>query len=56
MDAQQSPHTKVFIQRDFSDGIAVKFQTRYPPELEGRVCLLIAKTIFFFYEVYLLFG
>ncbi|RUS82784.1 hypothetical protein EGW08_009448 [Elysia chlorotica] len=37
MDAQQSPHTKVFIQRDFSDGIAVKFQTRYPPELEGRV-------------------
>jgi len=37
MDAQRSPHTKVFIQRDFADGITVKFQTRYPPELEGRV-------------------
>ncbi|KAI8789168.1 golgin subfamily A member 7 [Biomphalaria glabrata] len=37
MDQQRSPHTKVFIQRDFSDGIPVKFQTRYPPELEGRV-------------------
>ncbi|XP_059161526.1 golgin subfamily A member 7-like [Physella acuta] len=37
MDTQRSPHTKVFIQRDFSEGIPVKFQTRYPPELEGRV-------------------
>uniref|UniRef100_A0A0B6YGB5 Ras modification protein ERF4 n=2 Tax=Arion vulgaris TaxID=1028688 RepID=A0A0B6YGB5_9EUPU len=34
---QQSPHTKVFVQRDFSDGLSVKFQTRYPTELEGRV-------------------
>ncbi|CAL1531851.1 unnamed protein product [Lymnaea stagnalis] len=37
MDTQRSPHTKVFIQRDFTEGISVKFQTRYPPELEGRV-------------------
>lgn len=28
---------KVFIQRDYSDGTVVKFQTRFPPELEGRV-------------------
>lgn len=28
---------KVFIQRDYSDGTGVKFQTRFPPELEGRV-------------------
>ncbi|BFY98496.1 hypothetical protein BsWGS_01536 [Bradybaena similaris] len=37
MDTPRSPHTKVFVQRDFSDGISVKFQTRYPPELEGRI-------------------
>ncbi|BFZ01539.1 hypothetical protein BsWGS_04578 [Bradybaena similaris] len=37
MDTQRSPHTKVFVQRDFTDGISVKFQTRYPPELEGRI-------------------
>lgn len=28
---------KVFIQRDYSEGTVVKFQTRFPPELEGRV-------------------
>lgn len=28
---------KVFIQRDYSEGTMVKFQTRFPPELEGRV-------------------
>lgn len=37
MGTQRSPHTKVFIQRDFNDGVSVKFQTRYPAELEGRV-------------------
>jgi len=37
MDIQRSPHTKVFVQRDFTDGVAVKFQTRFPPELEGRI-------------------
>jgi hypothetical protein len=37
MGTQRSPHTKVFVQRDFSDGMLVKFQTRYPQELEGRV-------------------
>lgn len=30
-------YMKVFIQRDYSDGTSVKFQTRFPPELEGRV-------------------
>lgn len=34
---------KVFIQRDYSGGTVVKFQTRFPTELEGRViykCLI----------------
>lgn len=28
---------KIFIQRDYSEGTMVKFQTRFPPELDGRV-------------------
>ncbi|KAK5645379.1 hypothetical protein RI129_006679 [Pyrocoelia pectoralis] len=28
---------KVFIQRDYSEGTVVKFQTRFPTELEGRI-------------------
>lgn len=28
---------KVFIQRDYSEGSGVKFQTRYPVELEGKI-------------------
>ncbi|KAK9890611.1 hypothetical protein WA026_011974 [Henosepilachna vigintioctopunctata] len=28
---------KVFIQRDYSEGTLVKFQTRFPQELEGRL-------------------
>lgn len=32
---------KVFIQRDYSEGTVVKFQTRFPTELEGRVSWLI---------------
>lgn len=35
--ALQPNYMKVFIQRDYSDGTSVKFQTRFPPELEGRV-------------------
>jgi len=32
------PHcTKVFIQRDYSEGTQVKFQTKFPQELETRV-------------------
>lgn len=31
--------SKVFIQRDFSDGTAVKFQTKFPAELDGKVKL-----------------
>lgn len=30
---------KVFVQRDYSEGTSVKFQTRFPPELEDRVCI-----------------
>ena len=29
---------KVFIQRDYSEGTMVKFQTQFPTELESRVC------------------
>nr|XP_027227384.1 golgin subfamily A member 7-like [Penaeus vannamei]XP_027227385.1 golgin subfamily A member 7-like [Penaeus vannamei] len=28
---------KVFIQRDYSEGTSVKFQTKFPPELEGKI-------------------
>ncbi|CAF3762952.1 unnamed protein product [Rotaria sordida] len=28
---------KLFIQRDYSEGTAVKFQERFPPELEGKI-------------------
>ena len=34
--------TKVFIQRDFSDGTAVRFQNKFPQELEGKVQILIS--------------
>lgn len=30
---------KIFIQRDYSEGTVVKFQTQFPPELESRVCI-----------------
>lgn len=33
------PCLKVFVQRDYSEGTVVKFQTRFPTELEGRVCV-----------------
>lgn len=32
-------YLKVFIQRDYSEGTLVRFQTRFPQELEGRVSL-----------------
>jgi len=28
---------RIFIQRDYSQGMVVKFQTRFPPELDDRV-------------------
>ncbi len=28
---------KVFVQRDYSEGTGVRFQTRFPAELEGRI-------------------
>lgn len=38
--ALQPNYMKVFVQRDYSDGTSVKFQTRFPPELENRVSLV----------------
>ena len=33
------PHsTKVFLHRDYIDGTGIKFQNKFPPELEGKVC------------------
>ena len=32
---------KVFIQRDYSEGTMVKFQTRFPTELESRVSITV---------------
>lgn len=29
--------TKVFVQRDYADGTAVKFQTKFPQDLEGKI-------------------
>ncbi|KAK2705497.1 hypothetical protein QYM36_015776 [Artemia franciscana] len=34
---RQSNFTKVFIQRDYSHGTAVRFQCKYPEELEGKI-------------------
>lgn len=28
---------KVFVQRDYSDGTSVRFSSRFPTELEGKV-------------------
>lgn len=36
-------YVKVFVQRDYSDGTSVKFQTRFPAELEGRVNIIRRK-------------
>lgn len=35
---QANQCVKVFVQRDYSDGTMIKFQTRFPPELEDKVC------------------
>ena len=32
---------KVFIQRDYTEGTAVKFQEKFPLELEGKVIGLL---------------
>ena len=39
---------KLFIQRDYSEGTAVKFQERFPAELEGKVN--ISSYTFYFYS------
>lgn len=35
--------TKIFIQRDYSDGTICQFQTKFPPELDGRVRTPVSK-------------
>lgn len=35
-EGSRTPH-KVFIQRDYSEGTSVKFQTKFPQELEGLI-------------------
>ena len=58
----QLNYMKVFVQRDYSDGTSVKFQTRFPAELEGRViikrtqkknCFYMILRIFRLNEIYL---
>lgn len=39
---------KVFIQRDYSEGTMVKFQTQFPTELESRVR---SETLIIIYEI-----
>ncbi|KAE8751850.1 hypothetical protein FOCC_FOCC001327 [Frankliniella occidentalis] len=34
---QANQCVKVFVQRDYSDGTMIKFQTRFPPELEDKI-------------------
>lgn len=34
--------TKVFVQRDYSDGTMCQFQTKFPPELDSRVQSVIS--------------
>jgi len=36
-DPSRIPCTKIFIQRDFSDGTSCRFSTKFPPELENKV-------------------
>lgn len=47
----QSQCLKVFIQRDYSEGTLVKFQNRFPQELEGRVSCTIRYFISFYFKV-----
>lgn len=56
--ALQPNYMKVFIQRDYSEGTSVKFQTRFPPELEGRVSyyLFFSLTSPFIHAACLLIG
>ena len=36
-ESQMLRNRKVFVQRDYSFGTVVRFQTKFPPELEGQV-------------------
>nr|ACO13399.1 C10orf132 [Esox lucius] len=35
---QAAISAKVFIQRDYTNGTVCQFQTKFPSELENRVC------------------
>ena len=37
LTSTSSPCAKVFIQRDYSDGVGVKFETKLPTELVGKM-------------------
>lgn len=37
MRLTSSTCSKVFIQRDYSEGIGVKFETKFPNELQGKI-------------------
>jgi hypothetical protein len=37
MRLTSSSCSKVFIQRDYSEGIGVKFETKFPNELQGKI-------------------
>uniref|UniRef100_A0A8C4KJ79 Golgin A7 family member B n=1 Tax=Dromaius novaehollandiae TaxID=8790 RepID=A0A8C4KJ79_DRONO len=54
MKRSASLATKVFVQRDYSDGTTCQFQTKFPPELESRIERQLfeetVKTLNSFYE------
>jgi hypothetical protein len=37
MDSCMLRNRAVFVQRDYSNGVGVRFETKFPPELEGRI-------------------
>jgi len=44
MDEVPAGCLKVFLQRDYSEGMAVKFERGFPRELEGRVRVKVNRT------------
>lgn len=43
--AQGPQYAKVFVQRDYSDGTAVKFLTNFPQGLENKVRVLFCGAV-----------
>ena len=42
-----NPPMRIFVQRDYRLGIAIRFVTDFPPELSGRVSLCRSFTLIF---------